>query len=248
MGAALDPATALGLHLPRAAHRGPAQEPGILKKAAARCSQPPDQCATAVALPPGATTPPCGGSARYWPYRPAAVRPGSLRSSGRRGPEHAGLGNGVAPGCWLPQTLRWPPSASRGPASARAPGGPPAPAYGPAAPGPARAGYPGPTPASPPGPALRPNRLLAQPRPSGSGSRTSRVCSAPVAPWACSCAFQDVTSKQVLGGHVAATMPDELVTPALPRALLAHPPTPELSGHAGRGNQYRSNAYQTRLH
>lgn len=54
--------------------------------------------------------------------------------------------------------------------------------------------------------------------------------------------------KQVPDGHVAATRPEELVTTALPRAFLAHPPTLELSGHAERVGQYGSNAHRTRLH
>ena len=49
--------------------------------------------------------------------------------------------------------------------------------------------------------------------------------------WAYLCAFQDV----VLGWHVAATMPEELVTTALQRIFLAQPPTPELIVRADWG-------------
>jgi len=65
--------------------------------------------------------------------------------------------------------------------------------------------------------------------------------------WAYLCAFQDVASKQVLGWHVAASMPEELVTTALQRAFLAQPPTLELLVHSDRGGQYCGNAYQQLL-
>ncbi|MBC8083596.1 MAG: DDE-type integrase/transposase/recombinase [Hymenobacter sp.] len=53
--------------------------------------------------------------------------------------------------------------------------------------------------------------------------------------WARSCAFQDVASKHVVGWHVGATMPEELVTTALQRAFLAQPPTPDLFAHSDQG-------------
>ena len=77
LGLALNPATALGLRPLRAAHCGPAQEPGILKKAAARCSQPSDPCVAAGALPPGAPTPGLG----YLPR--AAALPGTCPAAQR---------------------------------------------------------------------------------------------------------------------------------------------------------------------
>jgi transposase InsO family protein len=50
------------------------------------------------------------------------------------------------------------------------------------------------------------------------------------------------------GWHVAATMPEELVTMALQRAFLAQPPTPQLVVHFDRGGQYCGNAYRQLLH
>ena len=62
------------------------------------------------------------------------------------------------------------------------------------------------------------------------------------------CAFQYVASKQVLGWHVAATMPEKLVTTALQRVLLAQPFIPELIVHSDWGGQYCGNTYQALLH
>ena len=124
-------------------------------------------------------TPPCGGSARHWPCRPAALMLGSLRSSGQGGPEHAGPGNGVDQGFWLPQTLRRPPSAASGPAPSRAPGAPSAPCVRPCV-----------------RPCVAPRTGCSTspdpPRPSGSGSRTARSDRSPPragGTWAYSCAF-----------------------------------------------------------
>ena len=101
-----------------------------------------------------------------------------------------------------------------------------------------------------------PNRLLDQPNPTQANQVwVSDSTYLPLADgtWvvpgrAYLCAFQDVASKQVLGWHVAATMPEELVTMALQRAFLAQPPTPELIVHADRGGQYCGNAYRALLH
>ncbi|HEX8428709.1 integrase core domain-containing protein [Hymenobacter sp.] len=43
-------------------------------------------------------------------------------------------------------------------------------------------------------------------------------------------------------------MPEELLTTALHRALLAQQPTPGLLVHSDRGGQYCGNAYRTLLH
>ena len=64
--------------------------------------------------------------------------------------------------------------------------------------------------------------------------------------WAYLCAFQDACTKHVVGWHVAATMPEELVTTALQRALLAQPP--ELVVHSDRGGRYCGKAYRAQLH
>ena len=45
-----------------------------------------------------------------------------------------------------------------------------------------------------------------------------------------------------MGWHVAATMPEKLVTTALKRAFLTQPPIPELIVHTDRGSQYGGNA------
>ena len=116
VGAALNLATALELRPLRPARSGPAQEPGILTLPAGTGPMRRGRClAAGRAHYRPWLTPPCGGPARYWPCRPAAVRPGRLRSSGRGGPEHAGLGNGVDLDLWPPQTLRRAPSVDRCP-------------------------------------------------------------------------------------------------------------------------------------
>ena len=96
-----------------------------------------------------------------------------------------------------------------------------------------------------------PNRLLDQPKPTQANRVwVSDITYLPLADgtWAYLCAFQDLASKHVLGWHVAATMPEDLVTTALQRAFLAQPPTPELVVHSDRGGQYCGNAYRTLLH
>ncbi|GAC1385004.1 MAG: hypothetical protein NVSMB30_31790 [Hymenobacter sp.] len=96
-----------------------------------------------------------------------------------------------------------------------------------------------------------PNRLLDQPKPiQANRVWVSDITYLPLAngPWAYLCAFQDVASKHVVGWHVAATMPEELVTTALQRAFLAQPPTPQLVVHSDRGGQYCGKAYRKLLH
>ncbi len=95
------------------------------------------------------------------------------------------------------------------------------------------------------------NRLLDQP-PVVQANRgwVSNITYLPLASgaWACLCAFQDVASKHVVGWHVMATMPEELVTTALQRALLAQQPTAGLLVHSDRGGQYCRNTYQALLY
>ena len=83
-----------------------------------------------------------------------------------------------------------------------------------------------------------PNRLLDQPKP----TQTNRVWVSdttylPLAngEWTYLCAFQGIASKQVIGGQVGASMPEERVTRALQRAFWAQPPTPSLVVHSDRG-------------
>ncbi|OGX87961.1 IS3 family transposase [Hymenobacter coccineus] len=96
-----------------------------------------------------------------------------------------------------------------------------------------------------------PNRLLDQPKPiQANRVWVSDITYLPLAngDWAYLCAFQDMASKQVVGWQVMATMPEELVTTALQRALWAQPPTPGLLVHSDRGGQYCGNGYRKLLH
>ena len=96
-----------------------------------------------------------------------------------------------------------------------------------------------------------PNRLLDQPKPTQANRVwVSDITYLPLAngSWAYLCAFQDQCTKHEVGWHVGATMPEELVTTALQRALLAQTPTPGLIVHSDRGGQYGGNAYRTLLH
>jgi len=91
-----------------------------------------------------------------------------------------------------------------------------------------------------------PNRLLDQPKPTQANRVwVSDITYLPLAngDWAYLCAFQDMASKQV-----GATMPEELVTTALPRAFWSQPFTPSLVVHSDRGGQYCGNAYRQLLH
>jgi putative transposase len=96
-----------------------------------------------------------------------------------------------------------------------------------------------------------PNRLLDQP-PIAQANRVwvSDITYLPLASgaWAYLCAFQDAASKHIVGWHVMATMPEELITTALQRALLAQQPVAGLLVHSDRGGQYCGNAYRTLLH
>ena len=96
-----------------------------------------------------------------------------------------------------------------------------------------------------------PNRLLDQPKPTQANRVwVSDITYLPLAngDWAYLCAFQDMGTKHVVGWHVGATMPEELVTTALQRAFFAQPPTPGLLVHSDRGGQYCGNAYRKLLH
>ncbi|MEJ7659583.1 MAG: DDE-type integrase/transposase/recombinase [Hymenobacter sp.] len=81
-----------------------------------------------------------------------------------------------------------------------------------------------------------PNLLLDQPHPTQANRVwVSDITYLPLASgqWAYLCAFQDVSTQQVVGWQVLATMPEELVTSALQRALLAQPARPWLAGPLG---------------
>ena len=96
-----------------------------------------------------------------------------------------------------------------------------------------------------------PNRLLDQPKPTQANRvwvSDSTYLPLATGAWAYLCAFQEEASKHVVGWHVMATMPEELITTALQRAFLAQPPTPGLLVHSDRGGQYCGNAYRKLLH
>ena len=93
--------------------------------------------------------------------------------------------------------------------------------------------------------------LLDQPKPTQANRVwVSGITYLPLATgaWAYWCAFQEVASQQVVGWHVMATMPEELITTALQRAFWAQPPAPDLLVHSDRGGQYCANAYRALLH
>ncbi|MBO3273130.1 IS3 family transposase [Hymenobacter defluvii] len=95
-----------------------------------------------------------------------------------------------------------------------------------------------------------PNRLLNQPKPTQANRIwASDITYLPLAngDWAYLCSFQDMTSKQVVGWQIGATMPEELIATALQRAFWAQPPTPGLLVHSDRGGQYCGNAYRQLL-
>jgi transposase InsO family protein len=95
-----------------------------------------------------------------------------------------------------------------------------------------------------------PNRLLHQPAPTRANQVwVSDITYLPLAngEWAYLCAYQDMASKQVVGWHVMATMPEKLITTALQRAFWSQPPTPGLLVHSDRGGQYCGNAYRQQL-
>ena len=96
-----------------------------------------------------------------------------------------------------------------------------------------------------------PNRLLNQPKPTQANQVwVSDSTYLPLAngDWASLCAYQDMVSKQVVGWHVMATMPEELIITALQRAFWAQPPTPGLLVHSDRGGQYCGKVYRKLLH
>ena len=73
-----------------------------------------------------------------------------------------------------------------------------------------------------------PNQLLNQPKPTQANRVwVGDITYLPLAndDWTYLCAYQDTVSKQVMGWHVMASMPEELITTALQRAFWAiHPP------------------------
>lgn len=65
--------------------------------------------------------------------------------------------------------------------------------------------------------------------------------------WCYLATWRDACSRRVVGWHLAAHMPTELVLTALERALTLRQPAPGLVIHADRGSQYTSHACSQRI-
>ena len=65
--------------------------------------------------------------------------------------------------------------------------------------------------------------------------------------WCYLATWRDACSRRVVGWHLAAHMPTELVLLALEQALTLHQPAPGLLIHADRGSQYTSAACRARI-
>ena len=65
--------------------------------------------------------------------------------------------------------------------------------------------------------------------------------------WCYLATWRDACSRRVVGWHLAAQMPTELVLLALERALTLRQPAPGLIVHADRGSQYTSVACRARI-
>ena len=92
------------------------------------------------------------------------------------------------------------------------------------------------------------NRLLGQPAPTapdrvwvGDTTYLPLVGGRYLATW------RDACSRRVVGWHLAAQMPTELVLTALEQALTLRQPGPGLIVHADRGSQYTSAACRQRI-
>lgn len=96
-----------------------------------------------------------------------------------------------------------------------------------------------------------PNRLLNQPkfrRHNQLWASDSTYLPLANGNWAYPCAYQDIVSKQVVGWHVMATIPEELITSPYSVPSGAQPPTPYLLVHSDCGGRYCGNAYRQLLH
>jgi len=65
--------------------------------------------------------------------------------------------------------------------------------------------------------------------------------------WCYLATWRDACSRRVVGGHLAAQMPTELVLHAPAQALTLRQPAPGLMVHADRGSQYPSAACRARV-
>ena len=94
------------------------------------------------------------------------------------------------------------------------------------------------------------NRLLGQPTPTA----PDRVWVGDITylpllggRWCYLATWRDTCSRRVVGWHLAAQMPTELVLTALEQALTLRQPAPGLIVHADRGSQYTSAACRARI-
>lgn len=94
------------------------------------------------------------------------------------------------------------------------------------------------------------NRLLGRPAPTAPNQVwVGDITSLPLVNgrWCYLATWRDACSRRVVGWHLAAQMPTELVLHALEQALTLRPPAPGLIVHADRGSQYTSAACRARI-
>jgi len=94
------------------------------------------------------------------------------------------------------------------------------------------------------------NRLLGQPAPTAPDQVwVGDITYLPLVGgrWCYLATWRATYSRRVVGWHLAAQMPTELVLEALEQALTLRPPAPGLISHAERGSQYTSPACRARI-
>ncbi len=94
------------------------------------------------------------------------------------------------------------------------------------------------------------NRLLGQPAPTAPNLVwVGDITYLPLVGgrWCYLATWRDACSRRVVGWHLAAQMPTELVLHALEQALTLRQPAPGLIVHADRGSQYTSGACRARI-
>ncbi len=94
------------------------------------------------------------------------------------------------------------------------------------------------------------NRLLGRPTPTAPNQVwVGDITSLPLVGgrWCYLATWRDACSRRVVGWHLAAQMPTELVLLALEQALTLRQPAPGLIIHADRGSQYTSAACRARI-
>ena len=94
------------------------------------------------------------------------------------------------------------------------------------------------------------NRLLGQPAPTAPDQVwVGDITYLPLVGgrWCYLATWRDACSRRVVGWHLAAQMPTELVLHALEQALTLRQPAPGLIIHADRGSQYTSQACRARI-